>query len=414
MGKKKEALIIFSVSALVSYFWLLVFLSGGFNLALNDTSRFMAAVFFAERTSAGHLMQAYKDARSGAGKVNILIVPGHDSESFGTSYRGLREAEVTAALGERLERLFKDNNNFKVAILRTGTGYNSSFISYITAERSSILSFIRDKRKTMRSYVSQGKVEEVDGVPHVAVPLDTAIKLYGTNVWADSLGMHLVIHVHFNDYPRAAQNFPGEYSGFAVYVPDGQYGNAAGSRAVAEKIFARFARSYHPSTYPKESAGIVPDQDLIALGANDTLSAASVLIEYGYFYEPQFTYEETRSRALDDLALKTYAGVLDFFGETSFFAGDSTFLPYRFDEDLKKGDRGKVSVLSLQAALSADGLYPPSGKRKDECPLTGSFQDCTQAALFAFQKREGIPGDGSVAGPITREILNRRFSSGMF
>ncbi|MEK7662247.1 MAG: peptidoglycan-binding domain-containing protein [Patescibacteria group bacterium] len=414
MGNKKEALVIFSAAALISYLWLLIFFSGGFNYAAKDAGRFLAAVFFPERTSEAHLAQVYKDARSGAGKVNILIVPGHDSDSFGTSYRGLTEAEVTAVLGERLEKLFKDNTNFRVSVLRTSTGYNPAFLSYIRNERSSILSFMKEKRKIMSEYVSQKRVEKIGGVPHVSVSLDTAIKLYGTNMWADALGTHIVIHLHFNDYPRESQDLPGKYSGFAVYVPDGQYGNAAGSRAVAEKVFARLARSYHTSTYPKESAGVVPDQRLIALGANDTLSSAVVLIEYGYFYEPQFTYEATRNRSLDDLALKTYAGVLDFFGETAFFAGDSALLPYRFDEDLKKGDRGKVSVMSLQAALSADGLYPPAGKNKNECPLSGSFQDCTQAALLAFQKREGLPGDGSIAGPATREVLNRRFSSGMF
>ena len=414
MVKKKKIPDIFFAVALVSFMWLAIFLSGGFDRAFKDTKNFLAAVFFPERTSTAHLLHTYNNARLGAGKVNILIVPGHDGESFGTSYLGLREEKITALLGERLERLFKDNSSFETTLLRNGAGYNPSFLYYITVERDSILSFIKSKRKIMNDYVYQGKVKDVPGVPHVSVPLETAIKLYGTNVWADALGVHLVIHLHFNDYPRASQSVPGKYSGFSIYVPEGQYGNAVASRSVAEKIFARLSRSYHVSTYPKESAGIVPSQSLIALGANDTLDSASILIEYGYFYEPQFVYAETRNRTLDDLALKTYAGILDFFGEPSFFAGDSAFLPYFFDEDLKKGDRGKASVLSLQAALSADGLYPPAGKRKDECPLSGSFYDCTQMALLAFQKREKIPGDGSVADKETREALNRRFSSGMF
>ena len=40
-------------------------------------------------------------------KSEILVVPGHDKQYSGTTYRGLQEVELTVDLGERLYELYK-------------------------------------------------------------------------------------------------------------------------------------------------------------------------------------------------------------------------------------------------------------------------------------------------------------------
>jgi len=69
------------------------------------------------------------------------------------------------------------------------------------------------------------------------------------------------------------------------------------------------------STFDKEVPGVVPDQKLIALGANGTLNASirSVLIEYGYIYEKKFRNTKTRHQAYKDMATGTATGIKKYF-----------------------------------------------------------------------------------------------------
>ena len=63
--------------------------------------------------------------------------------------------------------------------------------------------------------------------------------------------------------------------------------------------------------YEKEVIGLVPDQKLIALGANGSLSgtARSILVEYGYIYEKKFRTKSTRLQAYKDMAELTATGI---------------------------------------------------------------------------------------------------------
>jgi N-acetylmuramoyl-L-alanine amidase len=120
--------------------------------------------------------------------------------------------------------------------------------------------------------------------------------------------------VHFNDYPQRKKSSPGDYSGFSIYVPEQQYSNSRSSREIAAQVSKQLGTYYPESNMPKEGSGVVEDQDLIAIGSFNTLDPASLLIEYGYIYEPQFLNPVIRSKVIEDLATQTYVGIHNFFG----------------------------------------------------------------------------------------------------
>ncbi len=265
----------------------------------------------------------------------------------------------------------------------------------------------------MARLIKNDKVEEVVNVEHNKAPEPVALKLFGINKWANDNDVDIVLHVHFNDYPGRLQDGEGKYSGFVVYIPEGQYANASGSKAVAEKVYGRLAKLYPHSNLPGEHTGIVEDQELIAIGSNNTLKAASMLIEYGYIYEPAFSHPDLQRVVLPDLALQTYLGIMDFFGEIRSEGGGwaTRLVPYTWLADIEeqKDQSIREDVLRLQVALSLEGVYPPVGQLKNDCGLTGYFGACTKAAVIAFQQKHRItPAEGYV-GAKTRGKLNELY-----
>ena len=120
----------------------------------------------------------------------------------------------------------------------------------------------------------------------------------------------------------------GKYDGFTIYVPDHQYSNATASKAIGDAIAVRLNAYHATSTAPKENKGVVPDQELIATGSNNSAGAASLLIEYGYIYEPQFQEPSVRSAAINDYAYQPYLGLQDFFKDPVASAYGSNSFPY--------------------------------------------------------------------------------------
>jgi len=80
-------------------------------------------------------------------------------------------------------------------------------------------------------------------------------------------------------------------------------------------------------------------------------------------------------------------------------------LPHKWQGDLDKDD-----TLSLQTALIIEGLYPPLGRTKNDCPRTGKFGPCTKKSLGLFQDKYGITGETDMVGVKTKNILNYRYS----
>ena len=338
--------------------------------------------------------------------TRILIVPGHDNEYWGTDYRGMKEADITLALGEKLFKLFSADKNFEANITRNQNGYADEFANYFAAEVESIRKFIRDKQNLMVQNLNSGKIVEVSGVTHNIPPQAVIDRLYGINKWANENKIDITIHIHFNDVPRKNRNLPGDYSGIAIYIPEKQFSNYKNSKRIGDSIFSRLYDLYALSNLPKEDGGVVEDQWLIATGSNNSVNNAAVLIEYGYIYEPVFQDKKTRAIAISDLSLLTYLGIKDYFGGDPEFK--SAYLPYSWRNNLKRGVNNSLDVLSLQAVLMREEVYPPAGFSRNDCPLSGNFGPCTERAVKLFQKKYNLEPIGE-AGPKTRAKLNKLY-----
>ncbi|MBI4120026.1 MAG: N-acetylmuramoyl-L-alanine amidase [Parcubacteria group bacterium] len=410
MRKIAYALIIAGAVVLV----LLTFSNRGNTSYLRNARRFLASVFFTDSVTVQGLKDAYANAGRGGGKVKILIAPGHDDDSWGTEFRGVREADMTAELGEKLAAFLARDKEFEVTLLRDSKGYNPAFLDYFVSRQDAIRAFVKKQKTATKDVITSGELHTLsDGVIHNTAAADVALKLYGVNKWANDNGMNIVIHIHFNDYPGRKANLPGKYSGFSIYVPENQFSNAKASQAVAEEVFRQMAKYYPMSDLPKEEAGAIEDQDLIAIGANNSLDAAGVLIEYGYIYEPMFVNKSVRDKVLGDLALQTYLGLARFFGDEKKLSAreyETSFLPFRWDDVLRRGTKQSEEVVSLQAALAVENLFPPEGFDKRNCPLAGNFGDCTRLALTKFQKKHSLASESGYVGQATLNKLNELFS----
>lgn len=391
----------------------------GFQGVYNQTDNFLASVFFVPSSTELSLKKTYAEATSSGWhihkreKVKILIVPGHDQQYYGTQFNGLHEVDLNLALAGKLYDYVKNDPAFDAQISQTAAGYTSVFQNYFDTNREAIQQFIAQQKAQMQQLESSGRVSRVVNVEHNYAPGETGLRLFGFNKWANENGTDILIHVHFNDYPGRPRYYAGEYNGFAIYVPESQFSNAGGSQSVARAIHNQLAQFYAPSNMPQEKAGIVEDQELIAVGADNSLDGASSLIEYGYIYEPQFQNVTLREAVINDLALQTYLGLANFFGEHPDVGGkfNSSFLPHQWVTDLHKDDPESLDVLSLQAALLLDGDYPPNGQSRNDCGLTGHFGRCTEISVKFFQDKYGIEPATGVAGEKTRAKLNELFGS---
>lgn len=382
-----------------------------------QTSQQLASVFFHDSVTAESLREKYDNSERGnkkrndGEKVKILVVPGHDKQYSGTTYRGLQEVELTVDLGERLYELLQKEPSFDVYLTQTKEGYVPEFSNYFEQNREGILKFIADQKNLMNQYVESRQVERVVHTIRNIAPDEMGVRLYGINKWANENDIDIVIHVHFNDYPGRPRTGSGKYSGFSIFVPESQYSNAKGSKSVAEFVYNRLKNFYPVSDMPKEDTGVIEDQELIALGSNNSLDGVGMLVEYGYIYEPGIVDISIRNKILDDLAFQTYLGVMDFFGKSTDEVGEygSRLLPHEWQDDLKKGDESLQDIVSLQAALIVEGVYPPPGETKNNCPISGRFGSCTERSVRAFQEKHGIvPAQGFV-GELTRMKLNELY-----
>ncbi|PIR45146.1 MAG: hypothetical protein COV10_01320 [Candidatus Vogelbacteria bacterium CG10_big_fil_rev_8_21_14_0_10_51_16] len=381
-----------------------------------DGLRQFAGLFFAETTTPEALRDAY-----GKRPISILVVPGHDNISSGTAFGTLSESDLNLEMAYGLARVFESNPDFTVAVTRREQdgGYQEWFAEYQEREGEAITRFIEEKRKIFREAVEQGFVERHVAVERTDAPSRVAFDLYTVNKYAIDNGIDIVLHLHWNDYAGRRPRQVGKYSGFAIYVPDKEMPNARASRALAQNIAARLSHFFAPSDMPLEKGVIVEDQELIAVGSNASQERASLLIEYGYIYESQFLDRAVRAVILKELAHQTEWGLVDFFTtETSEVTpGIASILPYRWEESLSLPARDSEGVLALQAALALEGLYPPDGRSKNDCPISGNFGPCTRAALANFQEKYraeilepiGLKRGTGTFGKMTAETLNRRF-----
>ncbi len=382
-----------------------------------------AAIFFVQSISAAQIQDEYRSvpvSRSLSGvpevavpaeRVRVLIVAGHQPEKGGTEFGGVREREVVADIVDALVELLSQNPHYEAMAARTKTAWNPILQSYFDTHKLEIDTFMQSQKTQMESRLADGSIlPQADTVYHLTVPSAAAIQLYGINKWASDNRYDITIHLHINDDAEHRPRVAGKYNGFAVYIPDHQYSNAEASRAIGEKIAARLNAYHATSTLPIEDAGVVEDQQLIAIGSNNTADGAALLIEYGYIYEPQFQSSSIRQLAIADYAFQTYLGLQDFFDDPIVTTYGSVSFPYDWTKVTGARNEKGPSVYALQAALRHLGYYPPTGRSFSDCPISGVAGPCTRAAITAYQKAHSLAGTGRL-GPETRAILEKELAT---
>ncbi len=376
---------------------------------IKNASDFLASVIH-KPVQVADMKSRYSNSTN---KINILIVPGHEPSFGGAEYLDLKERDMNVELSNSLAEFFSRNSHYNVNISRDKQSWNPILSDYFKNHWDEIVAFLKDSKQEVLTSIQNGSMKlDNNGLFHNNAPRDVAYRLYGINKWGNENNIDIAIHVHFNDYPRRNASIPGKYSGLTIYVPESSFQNNASTVAVADTIFKRLTKYNAKSNLPKEDDGIVEDSDLIAIGAYNSSNAASMLIEYGYIYEPQFADQYVREASLRELAYQTYLGVEDFFNQNNQngIAYDTLVLPYTWKNTLDEKSIEKNDIFALQTALTLDGVYPPQGKQKNDCPRTGKIGPCTKASILEFQKKYGITGEGGVVGKKTLDILNNKFS----
>ncbi len=376
-----------------------------------------AATFFVMSTSSAEIRSSYKsdpglnaDDYTKEGRVRVLIVPGHRPEGGGTEFGNVYERDVVVDIADHLARFMRGNPHYEVIVARDKRRWERRLERYFVTHADRIAAFV-DKQKTlMARYIRTGKIISEEGVFHNEAEPAAALKLYGINKWASENEVDITLHLHLNDHAGRKSGRVGEHSGFAIYVPDRQYSNASASKDIGEAIAKRLHAYHATSTLPRESVGVVEDQYLIAIGSHNTTDAASILIEYGYIYEPQFISAAVRTLAVEDYAYQTYLGLQDFFGDPVLNTSGSAAIPYDWSDVRLSDKKGSAGIYALQSGLRHLGYYPPEGKSFVDCPITGVSGPCTETALKAYQAAHELTATGEV-GPQTREALARELGS---
>lgn len=350
-------------------------------------------------------------ATSSADKARILIVPGHEPGYGGAQFGSIDERNLVVEIGQDLQQYLQANGNYETFITRDTQAWNPTFADYFKNDWNAIIAWEQSSKQNASSLTSLG-ASTAPPVDHITAATDVAYRLYGITKWANENNIDLMIHLHLNDYPGHSSTVPGKYSGLVIYIPAQQYNNSSTTKAVADAMFKRLSLYNPVDNLPVESSGIIDDPELIAVGANNTADAASMLIEYDYIYEPQFVNPKVRSLALKDLAYQTYLGLQDFFTKNNNVSVTSSYHPsslYAWNTPVTGKNSNPDDIYALQTALLMDGDYPPAGKTKNDCPHSGTFGACTSAALAAFQKKNGITGE-SAGGPKTFSLLSKIYA----
>lgn len=246
--------------------------------------------------------------------IKILLVAGHDDDIWGAQFGARKEVDMNRELSSFLEELLENDKNFDVVTTQTAEGYTKEFETFLEDSEDEIKEFRKERLETFNKSSSEGR--DIDShLKFNRAPERVAQTLYGTNMYADKINADLALHIHFNDYPGRPSSSVGAYDGFAIYVPSQALKNSQKSVAVAETLFDVLKEKKDVSNLAIEDDGVIHTDDLIAVGARNSLEAASVLIEYGYISEKRFN-DTTREGELKELAELTYEGLKEHFTRT--------------------------------------------------------------------------------------------------
>lgn len=286
------------------------------SLDQNVTRQNIIERFVAYSTNSTTTIERLRLEGQRSGKIKILIVPGHDFEYSGAFLKNIKESDLTLKTAKYLKESLEKSEVFEVFITREDkiskkdNDYTETFQKYFNENRESILKYEDLYKKETEKKESQNQIEPINHIEHNDAPPEMAYRLYAINKWIEDNNIDIVIHIHFNDYP-GRKNSWGKYKGFSLYVPDMNLRNGKVSQEFSDFIGEALSEKFNYSNNPVEKEGIIYGDDLIAVGANNTISAISVLIEYGYIYEKQLQNEDV----LKSLAEQTHKGIMNYFAE---------------------------------------------------------------------------------------------------
>lgn len=345
------------------------------------------------------------------GKIRVLIVPGHQPDAGGTRFGSVYERDMVVDIANALATFLKKNPRYEVLVSRDRYAWHPTLKAYFDSHGTAIDEFRRSLALEMVNNVRDGHfVLEEEQVFHNSATPQGALQLYGINKFAYDYDYDIVLHLHVNDHAGRRAREVGQYDGFTIYAPDRQYGNSETSLALARSLAARLNAYHATSTLPLENRGVLEDQQLIAVGANNSVKSAALLIEYGYIFEPQFQNRSVFTLAARDYAYQTYLGLQDFFNDPVKQTYGSITFPRDWSMVTAVQNARGPGVYALQAALHYLGFYPPASKSFVDCPISGKAGPCTRAAIERYQAAHGLSAVGYL-GPKTRAALRNDLAS---
>jgi N-acetylmuramoyl-L-alanine amidase len=377
-----------------------------------------ASIFFTPSITVGEIRTKYygetpNGPATPAKKVRVLLVPGHQPNAGGAQFNGVYERHLVVDIADALAILLSQNPRFEVLVARSKTEWHPFLQSFFDNFKHEIETFRQSQASQMQEHVSAGNFRiATEQIHHNIASPQGILQLYGINTWSIDNKYDVVLHLHLNDYAGRRAGEVGRHDGFSVYVPDPQYSNAAVSKAIGEAIAVRLNAYHATSTLPTEDKGVVEDRELIAIGSNNSVDAAALLIEYGYIYEPQFREPSVREVAITDYAYQTYLGIQDFFKDPILSKYGSLSFSYGWTGVTGKRNERGAQVYALQAALRYLGYYPPAGKSFADCPISGIVGNCTRRAIETYQRAHGFEAVG-ILGQKTHEMLRKEFGSNL-
>ena len=245
-------------------------------------------------------------------KIKVLVVPGHEPNAGGADeFKTIKERDLNLQLSEILKNDLSQNSNIEVILARDENGWNKDLENYVMTSSTTIMNWVLDMKNEMMSKVDAGIFKLINpDMKHNNATSDAVLYLYGTNKWIALNNIDLVLHVHFNSNPKI--NGKPNFSGYCMYVPEKQYGNASSSRIFANYINEEISKIENKSTMPQEKDTIIEDQELIATGNYDTLKIPSVVVEYAYIYEPMMLSSSTRNIFINRAASSTAKAIENY------------------------------------------------------------------------------------------------------
>lgn len=377
-----------------------------FATVYESTSHLASIIVTRSAKSTKELLSKYVRAdRKNNEKINILIMPGHEpgyggAEYIDPIYGEIIEREVVVTLAHALEQELEKNIHYNVTVARTNADWHESIKNYFVQSWE----YIDEWRiahtvyyQAMQAVGNSPNISEHQKVFHKDAPENVARRLYGINSWANENNIDIAIHLHINDYPRKNTDIPGKHVGFAIYVPASQYNNSKTAKEIAHNIYGELVRHNTISTLTGESAGIVDDAELIAVGANNTSDSASILIEYGYIYESALNNPQTQNFLIQDWAKSTAQGINSYFKQKNNKMYSSSVLPYTFTEPINQNNDElyPVGMYALQTILLNAGFfnYPDDNGQNKQCYRSLQFDSCTTDAIRSLQKELGFSNE---------------------